>query len=252
MKASKTDLARRKLLSQSTNNNYKVNTASITTTKEAVNSSNDVLEKAKTIIDAIKQQNTQNLLQNFQNNNDNLNISTDSIESNNNNGLNIRPAKVTEITYAPDTAINPHAALIDVLKNNNNRRSKSPNTTDSTDGGLSFSTNGVLESNNNNNGSSEFMMKAIQELVAKVQHLYDELIQEKESNSKYRTEMERKFEEMSKRLEKLESKENKNDDNMKDLKIGNPVSALQSVQTTSTPIKTEENNSITDDLKVEI
>merc|ERR1711976_197860 len=77
-------------------------------------------------------------------------------------------------------------------------------------------------------------------------------IQEKESNSKYRTEMEKKFEEMSKRLEKLESKENKNDDKIKDLKIGNPVSALQSVQTTSTPIKTEENNSITDDLKVEI
>ena len=138
MKASKNELARRKLLAQSTNlksvNLHKnSNPLTINTPNEALNSSNDVLEKAKTIIDAInnaknnKNQTTSNLLQNLQSlnspgfanfNSGNLNISTDSIEStglNHSNGLtglnlnglsdglNIRPAKVSEITYAPET-----------------------------------------------------------------------------------------------------------------------------------------------------
>jgi hypothetical protein len=238
----------------------------------------------------------------------NLNISADSTEStglNHSNGLtglnlngglsdgmNIRPAKVAEITYAPETQsdyklinhsnlndsrnnfsqnhgqnrlsdhhntsnhaqnknnidLQNQASAIDVLK----RRSKSPNTTDSTDGGLSFTTNGNFNNGGildaGNGAASDFVIKAIQELVAKVQQLYDELIQEKEANSKFKSEMEKKFDAVVLRLEAAENSGKLNNKNAFDI-IGDPVSALRSVQSTSTPIKNESSSVVADSQK---
>jgi len=268
MKATKSDLARRKVLSKSNNLDAAKRELARPRTMDQLNSSTtDVLDKAKSIIDALNSHaQNQNRTSDIMNGGSTLNIDLDrpltstagedfqmslQLVGAKSNEVITYPAKVAEITYAPEListtaqqqtmlsqtdteeqaeqrhienstatqllqALGP-ATNIEALTRHPSRAPSLPATTEQ------FDT--AKDSAIGKTSDVDFVMRALGELCSKVQFLCDHLGREQNQ----RETLEKKVEWMAKRIEMLEKKNEA------------PVisSLVGQAQNTSTPIKNE-------------